>query len=77
MALQISIETRSDESRMHSVHNDLGDALDVFNALINQRDWSDADRCVCLMDTDKDQRMAVYGLQDFNYLSNNGHETIF
>ena len=67
MALQISIETTADALRLHSVHHDLGEALEVFNQLINQRDWDASDRSVSLMDTDKDQCMAVYGLQDFNF----------
>ena len=67
MALQISIESTAAGARLHSVHHDLGDALEAFNQLINQRDWSLADRSVSLLDTEKDQCMAIYGLQGFNY----------
>lgn len=74
MALQISIESTAAGARLHSVHHDLGDALEAFNQLINQRDWSLADRSVSLLDTEKDQCMAIYGLQDFNYVMKPGHE---
>ena len=68
MAIKISVEMQSNGSRLHSVHDDLGDALEVFNELINQRDWSPSDLSVSIIDSEKDQCMATYGLQDFNYL---------
>jgi len=46
---------------------DLGDALEAFNQLINQRDWSTVDQSVSLIDSEKDLCMAIYALQDFNY----------
>ena len=50
MAIKISVEMQSDGSRLHSVHDDLGDALEVFNELINQRDWSPSDLSVSIID---------------------------
>ena len=67
MALEISIKTTADDSRLHSSHTDLGDALEAFNQLINQRDWSTVDQNVSLIDSEKDLCMAIYALQDFNY----------
>ena len=67
MALEISIKTTADDSRLHSSHMDLGDALEAFNQLINQRDWSTVDQSVSLIDSEKDLCMAIYALQDFNY----------
>ena len=57
----------ADDSRLHSSHTDLGDALEAFNQLINQRDWSTVDQSVSLIDSEKDLCMAIYALQDFNY----------
>ena len=67
MALEISIKTTADDSRLHSSHTDLGDALEVINQLINQRDWSTIDQSVRLVDSEKDLCIAIYALQDFNY----------
>lgn len=67
MALEISIKTTADDSRLHSSYTDLGDALEAFNQLINQRDWSTVDQSVSLIDSEKDLCMAIYALQDFNY----------
>ena len=67
MALEISIKTTADDFRLHSRHADLGDALEVFNQLINQRDWAAVDQSVSIVDSEKDLCMAIYALQDFNY----------
>ena len=67
MALEISIKTTADDSRLYSSHTDLGDALEAFNQLINQRDWSTIDQSVSLVDSEKDLCIAIYALQDFNY----------
>ena len=68
MAIKILVGMQLDKFCLHSVHDDLGDALEVFNQLINQRDWSPSDLSVSMIDSEKDQCMATYCLQDFNYL---------
>ena len=51
-------------------YEDLDDAMEAFNALINRRNWSESDLVVALSDRRSGKRLAQYGLQDFNYEQN-------
>ena len=70
MAFEISIGDESRQYRHSCTHEDLEDAMDAFNELINQRGWPESDLVVALTDTQSKKRLAQYGLQDFNYQSN-------
>lgn len=67
MAYQISIGNDSRQFRNACFHDDLEDAMEAFNELINQRGWAEADLVVALTDTRSGKKLAQYGLQDFNY----------
>ena len=62
-----------DDSRQYRQvgdYEDLDDAMEAFNALINRRNWSESDLVVALSDRRSGKRLAQYGLQDFNYEKN-------
>ena len=67
MAFEISIGDESRQYRHSCTHEDLEDAMDAFNELINQRGWPESDLVVALIDTQTNKKLAQYGLQDFNY----------
>ena len=70
MAFRISVGDDSRQYRQVSDFDDLDEAMEAFNELINQRDWSESDLVVALSDRRSGKRMAQYGLQDFNYANN-------
>ena len=49
------------------VFDELEDALTAFNELINRRNWDQSVTTIALMDTDKNQCLAQYALQEFNH----------
>lgn len=67
MPLDIAVNRRQQASEQVGRFNDLEEALTEFNALINRRDWDQDVTTIALMDTDKNQCLAQYALQDFNY----------
>ena len=67
MAYQISIGNDSRQFLNACFHDDLEDAMEAFNELINKRGWAEADLVVALTDTRSGKKLAQYGLQDFNY----------
>ena len=67
MAYQISVGNSSRQFRDVCIHDDLEDAMEAFNELINQRGWPEADLVVAPTDTRSGKKLAQYGLQDFNY----------
>lgn len=67
MGFQISVGDDSRHYRDVGNYEDLDDAMEVFNDLINRRNWEDSDLVVALDDTRSGRRLAQYGLQDFNY----------
>ena len=69
MGFQISVGDDSRHYRDVGNYEDLDDAMEVFNDLINRRNWEDSDLVVALDDTRSGRRLAQYGLQDFNYQS--------
>jgi len=69
MAYRIAIGSEDGAFRDVCSHDDLDDVMEVFNDLINQRNWCESDLVVSLTDDCSGKRLAQYGLQDFNYLS--------
>lgn len=69
MAYTIAIGSDDASFRQAGRHEDLDDAMELFNGLINQRNWSEKDLVVSLTDDRSGKRLAQYGLQDFNYQS--------
>jgi len=69
MAYVIAIGSDDGSFRQAGRHEDLDDAMELFNELINQRNWSEKDLVVSLTDDRSGKRLAQYGLQDFNYQS--------
>ena len=67
MGFQISVGDDSRHYRDLGNYEDLDDAMEMFNDLINRRNWEDSDLVVALEDTRSGKRLAQYGLQDFNY----------
>ena len=67
MAFRISVGDDSRQYRQVGDYEDLDDAMEAFNALINRRNWSESDLVVALSDRRSGKRLAQYGLQDFNY----------
>ena len=65
MAFRISVGDDSRQYRQVGDYEDLDDAMEAFNALINRRNWS-SDLVVALSDR-RSKQLAQYGLQDFNY----------
>ena len=70
MAFRISVGDDSRQYRQVGDFEDLDDAMEAFNALINRRNWSESDLVVALSDRRSGKRLAQYGLQDFNYEQN-------
>ena len=70
MAFRISVGEDSRQYRQVGDYEDLDDAMEAFNALINRRNWSESDLVVALSDRRSGKRLAQYGLQDFNYEQN-------
>ena len=69
MAYRIAIGSEDGTFRDVCSHEDLGDAMEAFNDLINQRTWCQSDLVVSITDDRSGKRLAQYGLQDFNYRS--------
>ena len=67
MGYRIAVGSEGGAFRDVDLHDDLEDAMDALNKLINQKDWKEPDLVVSLFDTKSGKRMAQYGLQDFNY----------
>ena len=67
MGYRVAIGTRSEQFRDVDVHDDLDDAMETLNKLINQKNYSEPDSVVSLFDTRSGKKMAQYALQDFNY----------
>ena len=67
MGYRIAIGTRSEEFRDVDIYDDLDDAMETLNKLINQKNYSEPDSVVSLFDTRSGKKMAQYALQDFNY----------
>ena len=67
MGYRVAIGTRSEQFRDVDIHDDLDDAMETLNNLINQRNYSEPDSVVSLFDTRSGKKMAQYALQDFNY----------
>jgi len=71
MGYRIAIGTRSDVFRDVEVNDDLDEAMDTLNKLINQRNFSEPDSVVAVFNSDTGKKMAQYALQDFNYQGTN------
>ena len=67
MGFRIAIGTRSDEFRDIDIYDDLDEAMDVLNELINRQNFQEPDSVVSLFNTSSGEKMAQYALQDFNY----------
>ena len=67
MPLKIAVKQGQQQSENMGSFDDLEDALTKFNTLINRRDWHQDVTTIALMDTEKNQCLAQYALQDFNY----------
>ena len=67
MGFRIAIGTRSDEFRDIDIYDDLDEAMDVLNELINRQNFKEPDSVVSLFNTSSGKKMAQYALQDFNY----------
>ena len=67
MPYAISVGDDSRHYRQMGDYEDLDDAMEAFNELINRRNWSESDLVVALRDRRSGKRLAQYGLQDFNY----------
>ena len=67
MGYRIAIGTRSEEFRDVDIYDDLDDAMETLNKLINQKNYIEPDSVVSLFDTRSGKKMAQYALQDFNY----------
>jgi len=67
MAFRISVGEDSRQYRQVGDYEDLDEAMEAFNELINRRNWSESDLVVALNDRRSGKRLAQYGLQDFNY----------
>ena len=67
MAFRISVGDDSRQYRQVGDYEDLDEAMEAFNELINRRNWSESDLVVALSDRRSGKRLAQYGLQDFNY----------
>ena len=67
MSLEISIRQEAGGPEGMGVFDELEDALTAFNELINRRNWDQSVTTIALMDTDKNQCLAQYALQEFNH----------
>ena len=67
MGYRVAIGTRSEEFRDVEIYDDLDDAMETLNKLINQKNYIEPDSVVSLFDTRSGKKMAQYALQDFNY----------
>ena len=67
MAYRIKVGSEDGVFREIGFHDDLEDAIDSLNELINQKDWKEPDLIISLFDTKSGKRLAQYGLQSFNY----------
>ena len=67
MSLKISIRQEAGGPEGMGVFDELEDALTAFNELINRRNWDQSVTTIALMDTDKNQCLAQYALQEFNH----------
>jgi len=70
MPLEIAVKQGQQTTERMGCFEDLEDALNEFNELINRRNWHPSVTIIALTDTDKDQCLAQYALQDFNYAEN-------
>ena len=70
MPLEISVKQGQNTTESMGCFDDLEEALTEFNELINRRNWHPSVTNIALTDTDKDQCLAQYALQDFNYADN-------
>ena len=70
MPLEIAVKHGQQTTESMGCFDDLEDALTEFNELINRRNWHPSVTNIALTDTDKDQCLAQYALQDFNYADN-------
>ncbi len=71
MGYRIAIGTRTDQFTDVDIYDDLDDAMEMLNKLINQRNFNEPDSVISLFDTKNGKKMAQYALQDFNYEQNN------
>ena len=67
MTFAISVGEDSRQYRQVGDYEDLDEAMEAFNELINRRNWSESDLVVASSDRCSGKRLAQYGLQDFNY----------
>ena len=58
MAFRISVGDDSRQYRQVGDYEDLDDAMEAFNALINRRNWSESDLVVALSDRRSGKRLA-------------------
>ena len=70
MPLEIAVKQGQQTTESMGCFDDLEDALAEFNELINRRNWHPRVTTIALTNTDKDQCLAQYALQDFNYAEN-------
>ena len=70
MPLEIAVKHGQQTTESMGCFDDLEDALTEFNELINRRNWDPSVTTIALTDADKDQCLAQYALQDFNYAEN-------
>ena len=70
MSYKIAIGSENGTFRDFAHHDDLDDAMELFNELINLRSWDESDLVVSLSDLRSGKKLAQYGLQDFNYEQN-------
>ena len=67
MPLEIAVKRGQQHSETMGSFDELEDALTEFNALINRRNWHQDVTTIALLDTDKNQCLAQYALQEFNH----------
>ena len=67
MPLEIAVNQGQQKMESKGSFDDLEDALNHFNELINLRNWQPSVTTISLTDTDKNQCLAQYALQEFNY----------
>ena len=67
MPLEIAVNQGQQKLETMGIFDDLEDALTDFNELINRRNWPPNVTTISLTDTDKNQCLAQYALQEFNH----------
>ena len=70
MPLEIAVKQGQQNTQSVGCFEDLEDALNEFNELINRRNWHQSVTTIALTDTDKKKCLAQYALQEFNHSEN-------